>query len=94
MPNLLQELSTVTVTSDTSPSESGAEASNLITNLGNRSPIDDFPIEGVDGALANYKSCFKVIETQISSLSDLFIFGVDLGDVYFQHSILIVQALD
>ena len=91
MPNLLQELSTVTISTDTSPSySSDTSATNLITNLGNRSNGNSRPINAVDMGIADYKSCFRFTETEISSGGHLFIFGVDLGDIYFQHAILII----
>ena len=81
----------MTITADTSPSTADLAATNLITNLDNRSPNESEPIEGVDSSLASYKSCFKVTESEIgSSLNHKFIFGVDLGDTYFQHAILVV----
>ena len=80
MPNLLQELTTVTITSDTSPSsdESNFPASNLITNLDNRASNDFYPINAVDSVTASYYSCFKVTEAEISSTGHLFKFGLDL----------------
>ena len=68
MPNLLQELSTVTITSDSSPSVTAdTSATNLITNLSNRIAIDEYPIQFVDSAITTtYKSCYKVTETEIS----------------------------
>ena len=40
--------------------------------------------------LANYKSCYKVTKTDIGSEEHLFKFGIDLGDIYFQHAILLI----
>ena len=94
VPNLLQKLSTVTISTDTSPSYSlDTSATNLIENLGNRSAIDDNPIQFVDFGLASYKSCFKFTETEISSDGHFFKFGFDLGDIYFQHAILIIESV-
>ena len=92
MPNLLQELSTVTITSDTSPSadENYYPATNLITNLSNRASNGRYPINDVDSGLASYRSCFQVTETEISSVGHIFRFGVDLGNIYFQHANLII----
>ena len=85
VPNLLQELSTVTITSDTSPSTTpDLSALNLITNMSNRASNDFKPIQYVDTGLATtYKSCYEVAETDISSTGHIFIFGVDLGNIYF-----------
>ena len=90
MPNLLQKLSTVSITPDTSPSTSAETAAeNLITNLGNRASNDLQPINGPDKALADYYSCYKVTRTEISS-DHKFIFGTDLGTTCLQHAILLV----
>ena len=80
VPNLLQELSTVAITPDTSASTaSDTSATNLITNLGNRASNDSFPIKDVNSVLAtDYKTCFKVTDAEISSGGNLFKFGVDL----------------
>ena len=94
MPNLLQVLSSVAITSDTSPSTtSDTTAANLINNLGNRASNDLYPIIAVDSGLADYKSCFKVTETEISSLGHILKVGIDLGDIYFQHAHLIIESL-
>ena len=92
MPNLLQVLSSVTITSDTSPSTtSDTTAANLISNLGNRASNDEYPIHAVNSDLATtYKSCFKVTEAEISSLGHILKLGIDLGDIYFQHAHLII----
>ena len=80
----------MTITPDTSPStDSNNVATNLIMNLSNRSSSHDGPpINSVDAVEADYESCFEVFEEQISSTGHLFKFGVNLGEVYFQHSIL------
>ena len=85
MPNLLQVLSSVTITSDTSPSNAlDLSATNLITNLSNRASNRKDPINAVDKGLATtYKSCFVVTETEISSLGHILKFGINLGDIYF-----------
>lgn len=94
MPNLLQELSSVSITTDTSPSfSSDLTASNLITHLSNRASNNELPINAVDSGLANYKSCFEVTEASISSTGHILKFGIDLGDIYFQHAHLIIQSL-
>ena len=91
VPNLLQVLSQVTITSDTSPSySSDTAAANLINNLSNRAPNDWNPINAVDKGLANYYSCFKVTEAEISSTGHVLKFGIDLRDIYFQHAHLII----
>ena len=91
MPNLLQELTSVDITSDTSPSaNTSTPATNLITNLNNRASNDYVPINAVNGGLSDYYSCYKVSETEISSTGHIFKFGIDLGDTYFQHAILIL----
>ena len=91
VPNLLQVLSSIAITSDTSPSYStDTTAANLITNLSNRASNDEYPINTVDSGLADYYSCFKVTEAEISSLGHILIFGIDLGYIYFQHAILII----
>ena len=80
MPNLLQELTTVTITSDTSPSsdEINFPASNLINNLGNRSSNHLNPLNAVDSGAASYDSCYLVREAEISSTGHIFKFGLDL----------------
>ena len=84
MPNLLQELSTVTISTDSSPSNSADEsATNLITNLGNRIANDNYPIIDVDIGYASYKSCYRVTEAEIIPFGHLFKLGFDLGSTYF-----------
>ena len=91
MPNLLQVLSSISITSDTSPSYSSDDAAaNLITNLGNRASNYEHPINDVDSGLADYYSCYLVTEAEISSTGHIFIFGVDLGNIYFLHANLII----
>ena len=62
--------------------------------MGNRASNGLEPINAVDKGTASYKSCFHVTENEISSLGHLFKFGLDLGDTYFQHAILIIQSVD
>ena len=91
VPNLLQELTSVGITSDTSPSSyANRSATNLITNLNNRSSNDWVPIFAIDKGLGSYRSCYIVSESEISSAGHIFKLGIDLGDIYFQHAILII----
>ena len=84
VPNLLQALPSVVITSDTSPStDSNTTATNLITNVGNRSSNFNYPIATVDSGLASYYSCYKVTEVEISPTGHIFKLGFDLGDIYF-----------
>ena len=58
--------------------------------MGNRAGYDLNPINAVDRGLADYKSCYRVTESEIGSKGHLFIFGLDLGNTYFQHAIQII----
>ena len=51
------------------------------------------PINAVDIDEATYKSCYIVTELEISSAGHLLIFGIDLGNIYFQHAILIIESI-
>ena len=89
-PNLLALTGiTATITSDTSsPIDDDNTATNLLTNLGNRSAGNNLqPIIDLNATLAGYNSCFKVSQAP----SNLMVLGVDLGEPLFVHGILIAE---
>ena len=72
----------MTITNDTSPNDPNGDsyATNIIQNLDNRSSRagrKSFVSE--DSTFADYYSCFKVRDNEISSSGHLFKFGIDLG---------------
>ena len=58
MPNLLHELSTVSITPDTSQSYNSYDAINLIQNLSIRSPKYTWKPYDETGVQVTYDSCF------------------------------------
>ena len=95
--NLLQvDGVTASITSDTSPAPPSSEfvATNLIENLSIRASSTTYcpPINENQDQVPCYKSCFK--SDQDDWLDDkTFILGIDLGDSYFAHSVMLTADL-
>lgn len=92
--NLLEVLSgTVSITPDTVPDNGGGlVATNLLNNLGSRR-CSTFhkPMIDINGNKDNsIESCFRTDQTSWSD-PNTFILGVDLGDSFFVHTVLLVE---
>ena len=94
-PNLVKLYeSKISITTDTSPSVSGSEAINLITNLEHRSSnSDQYAITVSDPwTRLTDKSCFEVDYTTIKSQGNKMIIGFDFTESVFIHAVLHTQS--
>ena len=91
IPNILQIVE-ATITGDTSQSIATYEAVNLIKNLDSRSSGNYLhPIINSIGTQGTNEPCFKTSEVQLDSLDTILVLGIDLGESFFQHSILVIE---
>ena len=91
IPNILQ-IAAATITGDTSQSIATYEAVNLIKNLDSRSSGNYLhPIINSIGTQGTNEPCFKTSEVQLDSLDTILVLGIDLGESFFQHSILVIE---
>ena len=92
-PNLLQVIDDIKITAPPPLAPQWA-ARNLITNLDNRTSGNKSakPYIGKN-VLALYDSCYHTSNVELSSLGDIMEITIDLGQIVFQHAILIVQYL-
>ena len=91
-PNLLSE-SGVAITPDTSQSYNGYDAVNLIQNLSIRSGTYSWKPYDETGVQVTYDSCFITTQDQLAANNHQLVLGIDLGQSYFMHAILIVQDM-
>ena len=75
------------------PKSSEYAASNLISNLDNRSSGNDLFPKNSPTTSASHHSCYKTTDAELSLTGNILEITFDLGASYFQHVVVIVQDL-